>query len=210
VPSRRRTWPARKHREPSAQRGGEALPRVSLWAATSIGLAALVAYQNSLTGEFFFDDLGAIVDNPTIRHLWPIWDALSPPPTGAGVVGRPLVNLSFALNYAVGGTQVWGYHAGNLAIHVLGWLTLFGIMRRTLRLPALARWFPERQLPLALAVALLWTVHPLVRPTNPVVSASPFPKLAEVSRLWTPNSSWLVPRLCRMVPGPVIARQVPA
>jgi tetratricopeptide (TPR) repeat protein len=125
-------------------------------------LAALFAYRSSLHGEFSFDDLGAIVDNPTIRHLWPIWDALSPPPTGAGVVGRPLVNLSFALNYAVGGSHVWGYHAVNLAIHVLAGLTLFGIMRRTWLLPAFSRLFPERQVPLALAVALLWTVHPLV------------------------------------------------
>jgi tetratricopeptide (TPR) repeat protein len=127
-----------------------------------IVMAALAAYHNSFFGPFVFDDPTTIVDNPTIRHLGSITDVLSPPKdTTAG--GRPLVNLSLAINYALGETDVWGYHAMNLAIHMLAALVLFGVVRRTLvlrvarddsALQAEAAW-------LGFAVALLWTVHPI-------------------------------------------------
>jgi hypothetical protein len=35
--------------------------------------ARLLAYSNSFTGSSFHDDFGSIPENPTIRHLWPIW-----------------------------------------------------------------------------------------------------------------------------------------
>ena len=118
-------------------------------AAAVIAGAALAAYRNSLGGPFVLDDVRSIVDNPTIRHLWPLSDPLHPPQGDLTVNGRPLLNLSFAANYALGGLAVRGYHLLNLAIHVLAGLTLFGIARRTLPLPG------------AFALGLLWTVHPL-------------------------------------------------
>ena len=124
--------------------------------------AGLLAYHNSFTGPFIFDDTGSIQQNPTIRHLWPIWQSLSPPRWGGLTVeGRPLINLSLAVNYAIGGTEVWGYHALNLAIHILAGLTLLGIVRRTLLQPRLRERFGAVANELALAVAVLWTVHPL-------------------------------------------------
>jgi tetratricopeptide (TPR) repeat protein len=129
-------------------------------ACAVIVLAALAAYGNSLGGAFIFDDQPAITDNPTIRHLWPLGDVLSPP-RGTTVEGRPLLNLSLALNYAVSGTEVWSYHVLNLLIHVLAGLTLFGIVRRTLLRPVLREKYGEAAVPLAGGVALLWTVHPL-------------------------------------------------
>ena len=77
------------------------------------------------------------------------------------VGGRPVVSLTLAINYALGGMNVWGYHAVNLAIHILAAWTLFGVMRRTLLLPALQERFGSAATPLALAAALLWTIHPL-------------------------------------------------
>jgi tetratricopeptide (TPR) repeat protein len=56
---------------------------------------------------------------------------------------------------------VWGYHALNLLIHILAGLALFGIVRRTLLRPALSGRFGREAVPLALAVAVIWTVHPL-------------------------------------------------
>jgi protein O-mannosyl-transferase len=125
------------------------------------------------------DDRGSAIDNRSILHLsTALW-----PDHGLGqtVEGRPILNLSLALNYAISGTQVWSYHALNLLIHILAGLTLFGIVRRTLE-----RWersrFREKSVSraegriltnsatdgraarpyhLALAIALIWTVHPL-------------------------------------------------
>jgi tetratricopeptide (TPR) repeat protein len=132
-------------------------------------LAACAAYHNSFSGPFVFDDNAAIVDNPSIRHLWPITRAMVAPLTAAGATGRPLVNLSLAVNYALGGTNVVGYHVVNLLLHVAVALVLFSLMLRTLRLPSLSGRFEGKARPIALAITLLWTVHPLL--TESVTSA---------------------------------------
>jgi Tfp pilus assembly protein PilF len=131
--------------------------------------AGLLAYHNSFTGTFIDDDFRAIRDNATIRHLWPIWECLSPPRHHwLTVEGRPLINLSLAVSYALSGYNVWGYHVINLVVHILAGLTLLGIVRRTLLQPAPIRSGPARRErfgavanELALATAVLWTVHPL-------------------------------------------------
>lgn len=130
-------------------------------AGACIALAALAAYWNSLSVPFLFDDSSMIVENPTIRHLSDLGRVLAPPNTGSGVTGRPLINLSLAVNYALGGLAVGGYHATNLCVHVLAALALFGLVRRTLLFPVMAR-FSGDALPVAIAVALVWTLHPLL------------------------------------------------
>ena len=130
-------------------------------------LAALVAYHNSFSGPFISDDIWSITTNPTIHRLG---SALSPPPD-KGVGGRPMLNFTFALNYALGGLNVRGYHWSNLLIHALAGLTLFGIVRRTLLRqgyggqallrPVLGGRLGADALPLALTVAVIWIVHPL-------------------------------------------------
>jgi tetratricopeptide (TPR) repeat protein len=121
-----------------------------------------VAYHNSFTGPFIFDDVRSIRDNPTIRHLWPIWRCLHPPHQhGLTVEGRPLINLSLAINYALGGQKVWGYHALNLTVHLLAGLTLLGVVRRTLLQPRFLERFGAAANGLALTIAILWAVHPL-------------------------------------------------
>ncbi len=135
-----------------------------LIAGALLVLAAIAAYHNSFSGPFVYDDVPAIKDNPTIKQLWPLTTVLSPPnDSGITVNGRPLLNLSFALNYAFGGLDVTGYHAVNLAIHILAGLALFGLVRRTLLLPALRGSFGTGDAAIlpALAVAALWTLHPL-------------------------------------------------
>ncbi len=127
------------------------------WIAPAvIAAAGLAAYANSLHGPLVFDDAGSIAENPTIRHLWPPWAALNPPAGGMPVSGRPLLNFSFALNYAISGTSVGSYHAANLLIHILAGLTLLGIARRTLTRTAC-----KQPRALAFAIAAIWTLHPL-------------------------------------------------
>ncbi|HUI08655.1 MAG TPA: tetratricopeptide repeat protein [Verrucomicrobiae bacterium] len=124
--------------------------------------AGLLAYSDSFTGTFVRDDFWSISQNPTIQRLWPIWRPLSPPHQNwLTVEGRPLINLSLAISYALSGYNVWGYHVLNLAVHLLAGLTLFGIVRRTLLQPRLRGRFGAAADELALATAVLWTVHPL-------------------------------------------------
>jgi hypothetical protein len=122
--------------------------------------AGLLAYANSLTGPFLYDDALAIVDNPSIRQLWPPGPVVRPP-TDTPVAGRPVVNVTLAANYGAGGLDVRGYHAVNLAIHLVGALLVYGIVRRTLSGPRLVDRFGGASAGVAAAAALLWTVHPL-------------------------------------------------
>ena len=140
----------------------------------------LYAYAGSFRGLFVLDEKSAIIDNPNIRSLRTSLTA--PPQVGLG--GRPVVSFSFALNYALAPASgrdaftppppgyppeaealfyrnIRGYHAANLAIHVLAALAMLGIARRTLGGERLRGAFGAAATPLALAIAALWVAHPL-------------------------------------------------
>ena len=152
-----------------AEPAGSARRWQTILGGAIIVLLALAAYHNSFTVPLLFDDHSAIEDNPSIRQLWPLWKALVPPANSL-VGGRPVVNLSLAFNYALNGTNVWGYHAFNLAAHILAGLTLFGILRRTLERPGLQEKFGASTKWLPLIVAALWVVHPLQTETVTYIS----------------------------------------
>ncbi len=146
---------------PEARRVSTRLLEASWFAPALIVLASVVVYLNSLPAPFVFDDISAIVDNPTIRDLGNWRQVLSPPPSGAGVTARPVVNLTLAIDHALHGFDPRGYRATNMAIHALAALALWGLARRTLRreaLPASVRAVSDSA---SLAIALLWAVHPL-------------------------------------------------
>lgn len=124
--------------------------------------ASTTVYYNSLSAPFLFDDLPAISGNPSIKRLWPLSLPLSPPPGTAGADGRPIVNLSLALNYAWSGFDVRGYHIFNVALHTLVGLLLYAFMRRTLNLGATPARLREHASLLAGLTAAIWLVHPLL------------------------------------------------
>ena len=125
-----------------------------------IVLAGALVYGNSLSGPLLFDDETSILRNTQIRQLSPLSVPLRPP-ADTPVAGRPLVNLTFALNYAFGGLDVTGYHVVNVALHLLAALVLYGIVRRTLRVPRVGPLLAQDADLVALAAALVWVVHPL-------------------------------------------------
>jgi Flp pilus assembly protein TadD len=152
------------------------------WPHALVAATVLAVYANSLTGPFIFDDRATIIDNRTIEDL--ASTNVFSPPHETSVAGRPVANLSFALNYAFGEREVAGYHAVNIAIHVLCALVLFGIVRRTFagskdpayitaaskdpaystaasKDPAYRTARSRDAVYVALAVALVWAVHPL-------------------------------------------------
>ncbi len=135
--------------------------RPAALAGVAIVGAGLLVYANSFPGTFVFDDYSSVVENASIRRLWPLAPVLQPP-EDAGVGGRPLANLTFALSHALSGGTPASYRAFNLALHLASALVLFGIFRRTLLLPRGGTLVDgTRALLLGAAVALTWTVHPL-------------------------------------------------
>jgi Flp pilus assembly protein TadD len=97
---------------------------------------------------FVFDDVHAIVQNLRIRE-WSL-DLFQS--------DRPLVELTLALNYALDGLHVPGYHVVNLALHLACGALLFDVVRRTFRLTGAAA---GREDDAAFFAALLFIVHPL-------------------------------------------------
>ncbi|WP_254508522.1 glycosyltransferase family 39 protein [Anatilimnocola floriformis] len=114
-----------------------------------VGLTCIV-FWNSFAGQFVFDDILQLTDNPNIRQLWPLADWQ-----------RPLGYFTFQLNYAFGGLQPWGYHFVNLLIHVANGVLLFDLARRCIESVATDETLRSRAKYLAFAIAAVWLVHPL-------------------------------------------------
>lgn len=107
----------------------------------SIAAAALFAYGWSLAASFHFDDFSLLL-NPlitTTQGLWRMWGLSQT---------RPLTNLTFWIDYHVGGSHPVGYHAVNLLLHIAAAILLYQVLRRLL---------PEHG---AFVAALLFAVHP--------------------------------------------------
>lgn len=145
--------------EPAASGTPPHPKRATLLVAAALALATALAYAGTLRVPFLFDDDSSIPDNPSIRQLWPPGAMFDPPPN-LTVSGRPLLNVSFALNYAVSGTAVWSYHVANILIHIACGLLAFCTLRRLL--PRIRPEFTsQRATTLAGLAAALWLLHPL-------------------------------------------------
>lgn len=125
-----------------------------------LAMAVFLAYSNSLYGPFLYDDHVDILENPSIRHLWPLRDVFFIP--GKGFMTRPVANLTFALNLATAGLDSFYYHLTNLVIHICASLAFLGVVRRTLSLPALKERYVGSIPTLSLITAALWALHPLL------------------------------------------------
>ncbi len=137
-------------------------PRATRWIPLALVGATLAAYSNSFSAPLLFDDLPSIVENPQIRGIEALWRVFED--SGRGditLAGRPVGAWSFALNHALGGLEVWGYHALNLVIHCAAGLVLFALLRRTLELERLRERWGVRAAPIAAFAAALFLLHPL-------------------------------------------------
>jgi tetratricopeptide (TPR) repeat protein len=141
--------------EPASADARASRRHVRLAAAAIVFIGAL-AYSNSFAGRFIFDDR-TILEDASIRQLWPPWTAMFSPNN----VARPVIGLTLAINYRISGLEVWSYHLLNLLIHLLAALTLFGIVRHALRSGRMRPRFGTAATALAASVALVWAVHPL-------------------------------------------------
>ena len=129
-----------------------------LWPALAIVIVAVLTYANALGHPLVMDDTTAIVENPTIHSFGA---SVRGGPAQSPTAGRPLVNMSFAANYMLGGVSPWGYHAVNLGLHVACALLVYLLLRQLLTFPRLAEWSAGHDTGIAATAALLWTVHPL-------------------------------------------------
>lgn len=125
-----------------------------------ITACVFLAYINSFNVPFIFDDQINIVENNSIHDFLSVSQVFSPP-FGTGIAGRPVINFTLALNYAISGYNPWSYHLFNLLIHLSAALCLMGVVRRTFLSDSLKEKYAEAAKPLAFVSALLWAIHPL-------------------------------------------------
>jgi hypothetical protein len=88
---------------------------------------AIIIYSNTFDASFHFDDTPAIVENYAI-HRFDIKEIFS---TSA----RPILDLTFALNYYFGKLNVFGYHLVNLMLHIANGAMLYFILLWTINTP---------------------------------------------------------------------------
>jgi len=116
-----------------------------------VWLAGLAAYGNGIMGVFQFDDYQVIVDTPRVHSLAAWWQATS----HGGL--RPLLNLSYTLNWIAGDGSPLVFHAFNLLVHLVATACVFALVRSFMHrrgngidVDLTAAWS-----------ALLFAVHPL-------------------------------------------------
>lgn len=147
----------------AAPRTAQRDPRLPAALAAFLLLAAVaILYGHALPAPFVMDDLPSIPANHSIRSLWPPWGVLYyGHEEGRTVDGRPLLNLSLAINRAVGGESPASFRAVNFVLHVVAAALLFDVVRRMLVLPGGPHGLRERSGLVALAASIVWAVHPL-------------------------------------------------
>ncbi len=131
----------------------------SLPAPVVAAVAAGAAYANAVAADFQFDDFGDVVGNPSAEAA----TFLERLPATV----RPLLKASYALQDAAHGPWAPGYHAVNLALHVVAAALAAALLVRAARLAGLEA---RAGALFAAAVAALWAVHPALTETVTYVS----------------------------------------
>ena len=132
--------------------------------AALLALVVGAVYANSMAGSFHYDDFHSLVLNPHIRSLEKLPGFFVDPGLfsvdAEKAMYRPLLLVSYALNYAWGGYGVAGYHAFNIAVHLLCALLIWRLA---------AEWGRGA----AVCAGLVFALHPVAsEPVNYISSRS--------------------------------------
>lgn len=122
-----------------------------------IAIAGVVVYANTFRNGFVWDDYQLVLQNEYVRdwrHIGKIFASDICPLAEKSAFYRPLQILSYMADYAAWKSNPAGYHLTNLLFHIANGILVFCLVA------ALTVSSPK-QGPVALAVALLWIVHPL-------------------------------------------------
>ena len=129
-------------------------PRLRLSEALLLFAACLLSYANAVPGGFTYDDKAIVRDNPRIRTPDRVDEVFTTQyfggERGIGTAYRPVLLLSYAVQWWIHGGKPAAFHAVNVLVHGVATL-LFARLLLTLGVGP----------PAALASALLFAVHPV-------------------------------------------------
>jgi tetratricopeptide (TPR) repeat protein len=125
----------------------------NLLASLLIVIVTAICFSNALQGAFLYDDHLLIEQHASIKSLSTIpnlfrenaWGVNNPPGNY-----RPINNVTYALNYAVGELSTFGYHFVNFLIHLINSIFIYW----------LANYYSKKKL-FSLFSALLFAAHPI-------------------------------------------------
>lgn len=128
-------------------------------------LVGCFVYSNTFHVPFVFDDESGIYKNITIRDAGYITKASLPEIVSSS---RPVGQMTFTLNYALNGLDVFGYHIMNLLIHLGCGILVYRLVVLILKTRNFAQHFqkPDGRVinvpgVIALFAALLFVSHPI-------------------------------------------------
>ncbi|MEM7249917.1 MAG: tetratricopeptide repeat protein [Pseudomonadota bacterium] len=162
---------------------GESLRRTasSTWLHVAILIAAVwLAYANSLTVPFEFDDWHVVTENPEIRSLSDIPEFFFDVSKFSILPGnrdyRPLFLTSMAVSWWLGDGSVVPFHIVSVLLHTINVLLVYAIARHLF----VAHSAAKGKLPIgaALVAALIFGLHPLATEAIVYISSQSVPLAA--------------------------------
>lgn len=138
--------------------------RMTRWSASILLLPILVliAYGFSIHSSFAFDDRNHILENEAVTSFRSALDPASMARIrehAFGLSARPLLFVTYGMNYASSGPNPVPFRVTNLAIHTVNTFLVFWIVLELAVCTALEK---SRRIPFALIAASLFAVHPLL------------------------------------------------
>lgn len=124
-----------------------------------IAMLAVIAYAPVFTGDFIFDDQSLVRDNPYITKLQSLSSYLAqedgivdPHDQGTFHTGyyRPLINLTYLLDYKIWGMKAYGFRATNVLLHIASCFLLYALLLRLIGQREASFW-----------TVLLFALHPV-------------------------------------------------
>src|SRR5208283_4353427 len=150
-----------------------------VWALSAV---TLLAYSNSFSAGFAFDNKGLLLQDPRIReatakNIGLIFQRTYWWPYGESGLYRPIATLTYLFNYSIlgNGGQPAGYHWINFLLHTGNVLLVYALALRLMR-----KLWP------AVFVAAVWAVHPVLTEsvTNMVGRADLLAGMSLLSGFW--------------------------
>jgi hypothetical protein len=140
----------------------QAVPWHHLIALGLIAAVTLLVYSNTFHAPFHFDDQPHILLNPNVQVKSWSWETLIRLVSNTYKESiRVFAFLTLALNYSLGGFNVFGYHVVNLLIHIASGMLLYGFLMMTFQLPSLRERYGPVAYRVALFASLIFVCHPV-------------------------------------------------
>jgi hypothetical protein len=134
------------------------------WLSISVFIiAAFAVFSNNYKHDYPLDCGHLLLENPSVRSLKFIpqyfLDGRTLSILPANVDYRPVLQITYALNYAISKYDTWSWHLVQILLHIVCIIGLYFLSKRIMR-----EYYPDaREMEAALipfAISLLFVVHP--------------------------------------------------